>query len=851
MSMAASNLDHLLVGDRVRSENWTAHGGGAHAIRAVDRAAHGQRILHDIEEVFASAEKTREESGLEEVLRASGTYLTLEGHAAEFPLQLDRLTSLTRHRKKAKKPQWMLLSVHEATEETPERAVIWVADEFRSQFLKLFKEYLDPDKDTLSKEGETRSPKNSPLVANISRVQGLFLKDLWTSRDSPPAGKVWWELWLDARRERPGLLERVLRAYRLEALDERVRIRDSLVVHVRATWKELEPLTATDLPLTEVRAPSFVDTIEDLDGDGQMEYVLDLAARVKAARSDAPAVCHLDTGVFRGHKLLDSSLASEDQHTVVGDTGNDADGHGTSMAGLALYGDHLDDLLQGLEGVALQHRLESVRIMLGRGSEAAGMPPRTYAGTTIEAVSLPEIASQRRRTFCMPISATSESEPGRPTLWSMAIDALAVGTDIVVRENSVSLLSEPDPEAARLIIVSAANVDCYEQDHLANSDTQPIEDPGQSWNALTVGAYTELDSLPSDPTYRGHLPLAPAGELSPHSRTSLLFGDSPWPIKPEICLEGGNVLSDGQEVTEFRHPLLSLRSIGRSNDVALTSANATSAATAQAARLAALAMARYPSYWPETIRGLLVHEAHWTPVMRDHLDACGDKKGERARLLRRYGWGVPTEESVLSSSRSAVTMVVQDEIEPYADDFTMPRLRLHSLPWPREVLEGIGDNDVRLRLTLSYFIEPSGTRRGWKGKYTYSSYGLRFDLQGPTEGIDDFLARVNREVRDEEGGSRGSSSDSDRWFLGKQARSFGSLHQDEWIGTGADLAACSHVVVYPTGGWWKNNRRRDRLGIPVRYSLILSLASSEQDVDLYTPIAVDLGVRVATTVGIS
>lgn len=85
----------------------------------------------------------------------------------------------------------------------------------------------------------------------------------------------------------------------------------------------------------------------------------------------------------------------------------------------------------------------------------------------------------------------------------------------------------------------------------------------------------------------------------------------------------------------------------------------------------------------------------------------------------------------------------------------------------------------------------------------------------------------------------------------KQARSVGSLHQDEWIGAGADLAACSHVVVYPTGGWWKNNRRRDRLDVPVRYSLILSLTSGEQDVDLYTPIAMELGVPISETVEVT
>ena len=40
---------------------------------------------------------------------------------------------------------------------------------------------------------------------------------------------------------------------------------------------------------------------------------------------------------------------------------------------------------------------------------------------------------------------------------------------------------------------------------------------------------------------------------------------------------------------------------------------ATSAATAQAARLAARIAAAHPGLWPETIRALIVHSAEWTP----------------------------------------------------------------------------------------------------------------------------------------------------------------------------------------------------------------------------------------------
>ena len=317
-------------------------------------------------------------------------------------------------------------------------------------------------------------------------------------------------------------------------------------------------------------------------------------------------------------------------------------------------------------------------------------------------------------------------------------------------------------------------------------------------------------------------------------------------IKPDICMEGGNVLSDGAVGFEDKHPLLSLTSVGIANDRALTSANATSAAAAQAARLAARAMARYPEYWPETIRGLLTHSAEWTPSMR-HEIAAANGKTARLSLLRRYGWGVPTDDAVLYSSSQAVTLVSQDEFVPFdGSDFRMRHFRLHDLPWPREALEAIGDDDVRLRVTLSYFIEPSASRRGWRRRYSYASHALRFDLQGPLESQRDFVQRVNRDAqRDEEGTSR-STSTSDRWLVGPNQRNVGSLHQDEWTGSGHELAASGSLAVYPVGGWWKNNGRADRTSLPVRYALLVSLRTPRTDIDLYTPVANE--IRVATPI---
>jgi hypothetical protein len=55
---------------------------------------------------------------------------------------------------------------------------------------------------------------------------------------------------------------------------------------------------------------------------------------------------------------------------------------------------------------------------------------------------------------------------------------------------------------------------------------------------------------------------------------------------------------------------------------------ATSAATAQVARIAAAISADYPELWPETVRALVVHSAEWTAVMRKWIEGA---KSKRAR----------------------------------------------------------------------------------------------------------------------------------------------------------------------------------------------------------------------------
>jgi hypothetical protein len=832
MADLSGRLSHLSMQGRAKDRSFHRAGGGPKKILDVDVQSHGTKLRGDLANAYEAVDDVREEIPLTlEELNSTGAVLTLEATDAAFPLRLDSLERLSTHL--IRRPKWLLLSVY-SEEAEPERATIWVSDDYRASFLDLFEKFLTETTD-LGK------PKNRELVANIARIRASTLDDLWQSSEPPlKAGKQWWEVWLQPSDRGVILMQQYCEGMGLRLSRNTMLLRDRSIMWVEARWDDLLSIPFTAVPITELRRPEFVDTVQDLSRVEQDEYSSDLSSRIIPASIDAPAVCHLDTGVRRSHNFLQSSLLEADVHTVVKGSLSDLNGHGTMMAGLALLGP-LDDLLVNGRTIELTHRLESVKIL---PDVAPLNDPSTYGLVTAQAVATPEAVSRRSRVFCMPVTAHPES-PGEPTLWSASVDALAVGVDVGHSDQGIALLGRPDPSAARLFVISAGNVDQadFSMHHHDVSDTSPVQDPAQAWNALTVGAFTDLDTLPTDPSFENWAAVAERGDLSPHSRTSLLFGNRHWPIKPDICMEGGNVLGNGIGDFHASHPVVSLRTADSLSNEAIGSANATSAATAQAAGLAARAMAMYPGFWPESIRGLLTHAAEWTPIMRRQFLSETGRAGQLS-MLRRFGWGVPTEENVLYSTRQSVTLVSQDALVPFAEgDFTSPTMRLHDLPWPVDQLSEMGGEPVSLRVTLSYFVEPSASRRGWRRRYSYPSHSLRFELKNPLESESQFLARVNRESEDDSMEDRPGSTPS-RWLVGPNQRNLGSIHQDVWTGTGPELAQCGSLAVFPVGGWWKHRKDPDRGGMSARYSLIVSLRTPQQDVDLYTPIWTQLEVPV-------
>ncbi len=157
-------------------------------------------------------------------------------------------------------------------------------------------------------------------------------------------------------------------------------------------------------------------------------------------------------------------------------------------------------------------------------------------------------------------------------------------------------------------------------------------------------------------------------------------------------------------------------------------------------------------------------------------------------MIRRFGYGVPDLEEALYSANNTLTLIAQESLIPYTKEggtIKTNDLHLHELPWPQEVLSNLGELEVEMHITLSYFIEPNpGSRNNpkYRSKFQYASHGLRFEIKKPTDSIDEFRKRINKRAREENEKVESSASDSNDWVIGGNLRTSGSIHKDVWQG---------------------------------------------------------------------
>lgn len=845
--MAERNRRHLIVPTAPEAEPFTSTQGGGPSDKPEftgDRAVHGRRLSQQLDQALRKPEESD----------TAGTYVSFES----FPGLELALQSLDVQRS-GEQPE--LVAVKETTTSTGtvQIATVFVPNGKRSYFIKRLTDYVD----TVGKD----KAKNATLVEGIATIRRATIRELWTDPDdefpSDPRDVVWWEVWL---RRHDGLEQERLSEFternQLLTSGHYLGFQDRTVMLVRASADQLARALDSLDDMAELRRPHDVASLlTDMPAAEQAGWVEELRRRLHVAGPESPVVCVLDTGVHHGHPLLSDSLIETDVHVADPRWNKRAtDPHGTEMAGLALYGD-LHHAVTTAHPVRLDHRLESVKILPDSDQNERDL----YGAITARAVDRPEIEVPRRsRVFMLAVTAqnseadTSQStdgaKHGRPTSWSSAVDALGFGRAIDDTASKLTYLDRDAPRTPRLFVISAGNIKSIHptDDHLDRSDLSPVEDPAQSWNSLTVGAYSRLDDMAEAPTvFAGYVPIAARGELSPVSRTSVLHGGD-WPFKPEVVADGGNVAASPDKTSVDTPPNLGLLTtrLQQPGSGFFTTTSATSAATAQVAAIAASISAAYPNLRPETVRALVVHSAQWTPAMRTRFEDRAANKSDLANLLRRYGMGVPHLDRALRSANDSLTLIAQARIHPFERSGSASKVRemnLHALPWPAEQLADLGDTDVSMRVTLSYFVEPNPSSRGWTGRYVYPSHGLRFATKRADESIGRFRQRINKRARDE--GQRTPSPKTEKgWLFGSaQQQKPGSLHTDIWTGPAVNLASKGVLAVYPVAGWWQYRPSWDQSRGGVDYSLVVSIEAPNVDIDLWTPVSQQIQATVEIT----
>jgi len=817
---------HLLLLNSGAVARYTStQGGGGTQFNSPlrNRAQHGAQIIGAFQNAQAQREHFPQNIG-NGFYQSPGLTLTFESDP-QFPLAFESLDL------PASKIQ--LLSVVK-DEQDRTIATVHVPDEKIPVLLRKLEAYRDFNPEA------PQGRDNRKLVESIANIKLATLRELWT--DIPalyPAANtsITWEVWL--RRSAAGedaALARLTAGvpdFGYEIASNALTFVDRTVVLVRGTREQLSRGVDVLGVIAEVRkAKVTTDFFAALDPSDQHDWSDDLLQRLTAPPAGAPAVGLLDTGVNHGHPLLAPVMTNADVQTLKpawGAHDSHQTGHGTQMAGLALYGD-LAPVLADAGPIALTHGVQSLKLIQASDPHDEEL----YGTVTIEGVSRLEIDATRSRVYCLAITADARDR-GRPSSWSAAIDNLAFGAI---------------NDTPRLILISAGNTELAQRGgYPTYNEVASVQDPAQAWNALTVGGYTEKALIDAQQN-PGWTPLAVHGDLAPASTTSVTWPRSPkTPFKPDIVMEAGNMgRPPGNGAPDFLPELQMLTTNNRftAGHRPFAAFHDTSAATALAARMATQLLARYPNFTPETLRGLMVHSARWSPAM---LERATDGNGniDSVRLLRTFGYGAPNSEVLFYSADNDLTLIAQETLQPFFKedgDVKTRDIKFHALPWPRDVLLGLPLNtQVQMRITLSYFVEPSPGERGWDRKYGYASHGLRFKVMRATEDLAAFKLRINAYDR-EDGYDGDHAGETGTWDLGVEGPTNGSIHSNVWHGSAAELANRGHIAVHPNLGWWRTRTSEKRFEKAVRYSLIVSISTPDQNIDIYTSVANQIGVQV-------
>ncbi|MGA2386172.1 MAG: S8 family peptidase [Candidatus Bathyarchaeia archaeon] len=329
--------------------------------------------------------------------------------------------------------------------------------------------------------------------------------------------------------------------------------------------------------------------------------------------SNCKTICVLDTGVKKNHPFL-QNLVTQSQDFSSDNNADDVDGHGTFVAGLAVYG-NLEN------AVDAQASANIINAKIHGASDNGYLEKRI-----IKAVN--QFHSQAK-IFSLSVMYETCCNVDLPSDLAYRIDKLANEHEVLfvvctgnVKDNLQSLVNQQ-------------KYPLYLQDEACK-----IFSGAEASTAITVGGIANKDTKRS---------LAKTGQPSPFTRR----GQFMKRCKPDVVCYAGNLELDTFGQLSSHNAALGVISLGVNNNLAYD------LGTSYSAPIVANILARLYREYPEASANLLkALVIHFSDVPKSHYSLRADDNLKKSL----YGKGLPEFENCAYSQNYRPTYIIEDTV---------------------------------------------------------------------------------------------------------------------------------------------------------------------------------------------
>jgi len=441
---------------------------------------------------------------------------------------------------------------------------------------------------------------------------------------------------------------------------------------------QVEYVATVDLP------PKPTLTVSEL-----LQVGIEDLPEVPAPDNSAPGVAVLDSGLTTGHPLLGPAVGEATSVPSSWGDGSDGHGHGTMVAGLALYGD-VEECISSRSFVPTL-RLYSARVLNDNCQ---------FDDENLITTQMREAMEYFRSTYGCRVFNTSLGDErlayqgGKVSPWASILDTLARELDVVIVVSAGNYNHN---------VSSRSSQDSILQDYprYLLDDAARVIEPATGLIVLTVGALAHSANVPpgSAGDSVAFRPIAHENQPSPFTRCGPGLGDA---IKPEFCEIGGNQIYDGQTQRVRNVHECSVVSMNRQYVQQLfTTDTGTSFAAPKVAHIASQLYRSFPDASANLIRALLAASATVPEQAISLLEPLGNDS-----ILRICGYGRPNLSLAQTSDEARVVLYAQSELD-------FDKFHIYELPIPQEFIQERGTRSITV--TLAYDPPVRHTRFDYLG----------------------------------------------------------------------------------------------------------------------------------------